>query len=399
MKSELYSEMVAMSKLLFILFFLSQILLLAHSNSCDTIRGNSWYMDANQTLFLGQWGTNTVNPIPYGKYKNVMTHGDGILKNITLTFDDAPDEANTPKLLDILKENDVKASFFMIGENMRGSNIALVKRAYDEGHLVLSHSFSHPRMTDLNASEMSTQLERTSQRIEEITGSYPVLFRPPYGAINPLVVDVINEHNMTTVLWSMDSLDWGIDDPKPIVQIVSSKIQSGDIIMMHCNRSSVGALPSIIKDLKAQGYTFVSLDKMLRIKAYRSADVMRNDSKEVVVDTKAKLMWQDSLDVQRVSQHWQGAKEYCENLIFAGYSDWRLPIMDDLFSIRDEKRKDVAITATFKNVTPHPYWSSSNVYDSGYAWSMNFENGDDSVQTKSSNFYVRCVRDHTINSR
>ncbi len=258
-----------MYKLFFILLLLNQLSLFAHSNSRDSIRGNSWFMDVNQTLFLGQWGTNTVKPLPVGTYKNVITHGDGTLKNITLTFDDAPDELNTHKLLDILKENDVKASFFMIGENMRGSNIALVKRAYDEGHLVLSHSFSHPRMTDLNATGMSAQLDRTSQRIEEITGKYPLLFRPPYGAINPLVVDVTNEHNMTTILWSMDSLDWAIDDPKPIVQIVGSKIQSGDIIMMHCNSSSVGALTQIIKNLKEQGYTFVSLEDLLKIKAYR----------------------------------------------------------------------------------------------------------------------------------
>ena len=226
-------------------------------------------MDDNQTLFLGQWGTNTVKPLPVGRYKNVLTNGDGIVKNITLTFDDAPDETNTNKLLDILKANDTKAAFFMIGEKMTGTNIAVVKRAYDEGHLVLSHSFSHPKMTDLNATDISAQLNRTSQRIEEITGSYPVLFRPPYGAINPLVVDVANEHNMTTVLWSMDSLDWGIDDAQPIMQIVTSKIQSGDIILMHCNSSSVGALPTIIKNLKEQGYTFVSLEDMLKIKAYR----------------------------------------------------------------------------------------------------------------------------------
>lgn len=388
-----------MSKLFFILLLLSQLSLLAHPNSKENIRGNSWFMDVNQTLFLGQWGTNTVNPIAYGTYKNVITHGDGTHKNITLTFDDAPDEVNTPKLLDILKTNDVKASFFMIGENMRGSNIVLVKRAYDEGHLVLNHSFSHPRMTDLNATGMSAQLDRTSRRIEEITGKYPLLFRPPYGAINPLVVDVTNEHNMTTILWSMDSLDWGIDDPKPIVQIVSSKIQSGDIIMMHCNSSSVGALPAIIKNLKEQGYTFVNLDEMLKLKAYRNADVMRIDAQEVVVDTNTKLMWQDSRDVQKVNRNWQGAKEYCENLVFAGYSDWRLPIMDDFFSIRDEKRKSIAINAAFKNVTPNQYWSSSKVYDSGYAWSMNFENGDDSVQLKSSNFYVRCVRDNLISNR
>ncbi len=133
--------------------------------------------------------------------------------------------------------------------------------------------------------------------------------------------------------------------------------------------------------------------------AFGNADVMRIDAQEVVVDTNTKLMWQDSRDVERVSQDLQGARAYCENLVFAGHRDWRLPIMDDLFSIRDEKRANIAIHAAFKNVIPKSYWSSSNVYDSGYAWSMNFQNGDDSLQLKNLNFYVRCVRDNTIRSQ
>lgn len=128
--------------------------------------------------------------------------------------------------------------------------------------------------------------------------------------------------------------------------------------------------------------------------AFSNADVIRIDSQEVVIDANNKLMWQDSHDVERVSQDLQGARAYCANLSFAGHSDWRLPIMDDLFSIRDEKRANIAINTAFKNVIPKNYWSSSNVYDSGYAWSMNFENGDDSLQLKNSNFYVRCVRDN-----
>lgn len=258
-----------MSKLFFILSFLVQTLLFAQSHPIHDIRGNSWFVDSNMSLFLGQWRTNSVVPIQHGIYKNVVANGDTAIKNISLTFDDAPDEENSDKLLEILKENDIKASFFMIGENIKDKNIAVVKRAYNDGHLVLSHSYSHPRMTDLNASSIVTQLNRTSQRIEEITGSYPVLFRPPYGALNPLVVDTTNDHNMTTVLWSLDSLDWAINDPEPVIQVVTGNIHSGDIILMHCNSSTVGSLPTIIKKLKEQGYRFVKLDDMLKVQAYR----------------------------------------------------------------------------------------------------------------------------------
>jgi peptidoglycan/xylan/chitin deacetylase (PgdA/CDA1 family) len=218
---------------------------------------------------LGNWRTATVTPIQHGNYKNVIVNGDPNVKNITLTFDDSPDENNTYKLLDILKEHEVKAAFFMIGGTMKDDNVTVVKRTFDEGHLVLNHSFNHPRMTDLNISAMEIQLNRAAQRIQSITGEYPLLFRPPYGSINASVVDTINDHNMTTVLWSLDSLDWTLKEPDAVIQNVTSNVRNGDIILMHRNPVSVAALPKIIENLKAQGYAFVQLDNMLGIKAYR----------------------------------------------------------------------------------------------------------------------------------
>lgn len=241
----------------------------AQEKTIYDIRGNSWLLDANMTLFLGHWRTATVTPIQHGTYKNVIVNGDTDVKNITLTFDDAPDENNTYKLLDILKAHDVKAAFFMIGGTMKDDNVTVVKRTFDEGHLVLNHSFNHPRMTDLNVTGMDAQLERAAQRIESIAGAYPLLFRPPYGSINPLVINTINDHNMTTVLWSLDSLDWTLKDPDAVIQNVTSNVRNGDIILMHRNRVSVAALPAVIERLKAQGYTFVRLDTMLGVKAYR----------------------------------------------------------------------------------------------------------------------------------
>ncbi|MDP3266887.1 MAG: polysaccharide deacetylase family protein [Sulfuricurvum sp.] len=255
----------------FILLFslLLQILLFGDTRTIYDIRGNSWLLDANMTLFLGNWRTATITPIQHGNYKNVIVNGDPDVKSVALTFDDAPDENNTYKLLDILKDHDVKAAFFMIGGTMKDDNITVVKLTYDQGHLVLNHSFNHPRMTNLNTDDMNLQLTRASETIESITGQYPILFRPPYGSINADVVDTINTHDMTTVLWSLDSLDWTLQDPEAVIQNVTNNVRNGDIILMHRNRVSVGALPKIIENLKEKGYAFVKLDDMLGVKAYR----------------------------------------------------------------------------------------------------------------------------------
>ena len=261
--------MTPMSKFLLFFTLIYQILLFGDTRTIYDIRGNSWLLDANMTLFLGNWRTSTITPIQHGNYKNVIVNGDSDVKSVALTFDDAPDENNTYKLLDILRDHDVKAAFFMIGGTMQDDNVTVVKLTYDQGHLVLNHSFNHPRLTNLDASDIDLQLTRAAQRIESITGQYPILIRPPYGSINTTVVDRINEQGMTTVLWSLDSLDWTLKDPEAVIQNVTSNIRNGDIILMHRNRVSVAALPKVIEILKEKGYTFVKLDEMLGVKAYR----------------------------------------------------------------------------------------------------------------------------------
>ena len=260
-----------MKSLLYISLLVLSTLLGAQERTIYDIRGNSWLLDANMTLFLGNWRTATVTPIQHGTYKNVIVNGDTEVKSVALTFDDAPDENNTYKLLDILRDHDVKAAFFMIGGTMNDDNITVVKLTYDQGHLVLNHSFNHPRLTNLDADGIDTQLTRAALKIESITGQYPILFRPPYGSINAMVVDRINSQGMTTVLWSLDSLDWTLKDPEAVIQNVTTNIRNGDIILMHRNAVSVAALPKIIETLKAKGYTFVKLDDMLAVNAYRQS--------------------------------------------------------------------------------------------------------------------------------
>ena len=253
--------------LFFSLFF--HLALFADSAVIYDIRGSSPLLDANLTEFLDKWRTNTITPVHAGIYKNVIVNGDVSQKNVSLTFDDAPDENNTYKLLDILKSHDVKAAFFMIGGTMNDTNVSVVERTDAQGHLILNHSFNHPRLSDLNESVITSQLDNAATRIESITGHYPLLYRPPYGSINSLVVDTVNTQGLTTVLWSLDSLDWTLKDPDAVVENILSNVRNGDIILMHRNATSVASLSSVIEELKKQGYTFQRLDEMLGIKAYR----------------------------------------------------------------------------------------------------------------------------------
>jgi len=253
-------------------FFALFTLILQLSLFADTvydIRGHSPLLDANLTTFLDKWRTDTITPVQNGIYKNVIVNGDPSRKNITLTFDDAPDENNTFKLLDILKLHRVQGAFFMIGGTMRDANATVVKRTFDEGHLILNHTFNHPRLSDLNESTIIYQLDHAAARIESITGQYPLLMRPPYGSVNPLVIDTINAQGVTPVLWSLDSLDWTLKDPDAVVENVVTNIRNGDIILMHRNPTSVGALAKVIEQLKSMGYNFLRLDELLGIKAYR----------------------------------------------------------------------------------------------------------------------------------
>ena len=160
----------------------------------------------------------------------------------------------------------------MIGSPMNDHNATITKRASDEGHLVLNHSFTHPHFTKLTHQKIQQELNDTSQKIESITGNYPLLFRPPYGSINQQVMESINASGYTTILWSLDSLDWAVKEKDAITDNVLTHVKNGDIILMHSSQSnyaSVEALPLIIQGLNERGYRFLRVDEMVGVKAYR----------------------------------------------------------------------------------------------------------------------------------
>lgn len=181
-------------------------------------------------------------------------------KCIALTFDDGPHKECTEALLDGLKERNVRCTFFLMGQNIEG-NEALVKRMKDEGHLIGNHSFRHIQLTKEGEKKVCEAVDQTSRIIKDITGEQPQYMRPPFGDWNE---ELECEVGMTTVLWSVDSLDWKLKNKNRIVKRVMKDAGEGDIILMHdIFPTSVDAALEIIDTLTKQGYTFVTVDELL----------------------------------------------------------------------------------------------------------------------------------------
>ncbi len=200
-------------------------------------------------------------PADAGPGEGVVSEKRGnAVKCVALTFDDGPNKECTKDLLDGLKARGVKATFFLMGESING-NEDLVRRMKEEGHLIGNHSYRHIQLTKAGEKAVCEAVDQTSLMIEEITGQRPQYLRPPYGDWND---DLECKVDMTTVLWSVDSLDWKLQNRQKIVKRVLKDVKDGDIILMHdIFPTSVEAALEIIDTLTPQGYTFVTVDEVL----------------------------------------------------------------------------------------------------------------------------------------
>lgn len=180
--------------------------------------------------------------------------------SIAITFDDGPSGRYTGRLLDGLKERNVKASFFLIGENAE-ENPVLVERIYKEGHLIGNHTYSHVQMTHLSEEAAVREIEKTDQVISAITGEHVAYMRPPFGAWQR---ELEVRMEVLPVLWSVDPLDWTTENVDEIVSKVVTEVEEGDIILLHdCYASSVEAALRIVDILQKEGYEFVTVDRLL----------------------------------------------------------------------------------------------------------------------------------------
>ncbi|OJG75066.1 hypothetical protein RV12_GL002111 [Enterococcus quebecensis] len=185
-------------------------------------------------------------------------------KYISLTFDDGPNPETTPRLLDILKEKDVKATFFMLGQNVV-KNEELVKRVAEEGHEVASHSYSHPQLTGVDEQIVKDEVQQTDKAIYHAIGKIPTDFRPPYGAVNTEVAKIINK---PIIQWSVDSQDWESHNAEAIIKRIHDTAYHDTIILMHdIHPETVDAVATVIDHLRGEGYEILPSKKLLGNKA------------------------------------------------------------------------------------------------------------------------------------
>lgn len=190
-------------------------------------------------------------------------------KQIAITFDDGPSEKYTPEILDILREYNVKATFFVVGKNAE-SFPEIVKSEYNDGHEIGNHTYSHPQMKAITTNQADEEIKKTQEIIEKIIGKPPKLFRPPGGYLNNSIVDKITSNGCKTVLWSwrQDTRDWESPPVEKIVNTVLSNLKDGDIILFHDYNSHKSPTPEalkiIIPKLKERGYEFVTVSELVK---------------------------------------------------------------------------------------------------------------------------------------
>ncbi|MFE9452356.1 polysaccharide deacetylase family protein [Streptomyces sp. NPDC006739] len=184
-------------------------------------------------------------------------------KCIALTFDAGPSE-NSARLLDILKEKKVPATFFLLGKRHIEKYPELVKRMAAEGHEVASHTWDHKILTRITDAQIREELRRPDDAIERLTGRKPTLMRPPQGRTDANVHRIAKEMDLAEVLWSVTAKDYATTDSALITKRVLAQASRDGIILLHdLYQGTVPAVPGIIDALKARGYVFVTVPQLL----------------------------------------------------------------------------------------------------------------------------------------
>lgn len=185
---------------------------------------------------------------------------------VALTFDDGPHPRYTPRVLDILKEYGVHATFFCVGTNVE-TYPAIVKRAVAEGHEIGNHTYNHYHVAKLDDMALYEDIAACGDAIARITGTHPKLFRPPEGVCSEAVKSYCASEGMAIVMWSVDTRDWAHTPVPDMYQNVRKNVKNGSIILMHDfigkNSPTPEALRRIIPMLLELGYEFVTVSQLL----------------------------------------------------------------------------------------------------------------------------------------
>lgn len=232
-------------------------------------------------------------------------------KVVALTFDDGSDGTNTLKILDILKKANVRATFFLTGSGA-AHHPSSIKQVALNGHQLGNHSYTHPDFTTLTATQMKSELSRTEALIKSLTGQTTTpLFRAPYGAVNAAVLNGVGAAGYPyTIQWNIDTVDWKGISASQINTKVQTSIKPGSIVLMHTGAGASGtpiALPTMISQLKAKGYQFVTVSQLLALRAntktytVKSGDTLSSIARAYGVTVTALATANQLTDVNRIN--------------------------------------------------------------------------------------------------
>lgn len=212
--------------------------------------------------------------IAYGCYEIQFNFFVKSINNISttkkvaaITFDDGPEPGATEKILAILKNKNVKATFFCIGNKIENNN-ALFQSIHEEGHLIGNHSFSHQiSFTFAGKNNVKKEIDSTNQLIEAITNRRCIYFRPPFGVANPNIATAIAQSGMQSVGWNIRTLDTNEPALEKIIEKINRELNPGSILLFHdTSKVTQAGLSVIIDIIHAKGYTLLRIDELLNVK-------------------------------------------------------------------------------------------------------------------------------------
>ncbi|NBJ68349.1 MULTISPECIES: polysaccharide deacetylase family protein [Clostridia] len=186
-------------------------------------------------------------------------------KMVALLINVSWGEEYIPEMLSILKDNRVKASFFIEGKWAK-NNAELVKMIAEQGHLIGNHAYNHPDMARLSNQSMVDQIVQTNDILKAITGSMPKWFAPPSGSYNNHVVEVSHHLNMETVLWTVDTIDWKNPSVSVMLNRVNNQLHPGATILMHPTAATERGLEELITSIKEKKYKLNTIEKLMEPK-------------------------------------------------------------------------------------------------------------------------------------
>lgn len=193
-----------------------------------------------------------------------LTTGSSGKRHISMTFDDGPHPSLTPRLLDMLKQRNIVATFYVIGVMVR-SYPDILRRIVDEGHEIGNHSYRHPNLANLSNSRLFEEIDRTSDAVDRVVKATPTTMRPPYGALTRRQRNLLHSsREMPTVLWSVDPSDWRRPGSSVVRDRILRGAHNGAIVLAHdIHRATIDAMPATLDRLISRGYEFKTVSDLV----------------------------------------------------------------------------------------------------------------------------------------